>query len=196
MMSDLTHDLLQQRYHLIDGFLDHNIATTLYHFVHDLHQQGKLRPANIGQNATKTSSIRNDTLFWLDEPTENPALNVYFSTLHDLRQQLNQHFFLGLDQIEAHAAVYPPGHFYKKHVDQFLTNNDRRISCVYYLNPHWTQAMQGELILYDSEQAVLRAIEPQHNRFICFESDLLHEVKPTNQTRYSLAAWLKVRRLD
>jgi SM-20-related protein len=92
-----------------------------------------------------------------------------------------------------HFAVYAPGSFYKRHVDQFATTKTRKISCVYYLNEKWLEEYQGELTLYDKENNLLQNVLPIGNRLICFNSELPHEVNPTLQTRYSITTWMKTR---
>jgi SM-20-related protein len=89
-----------------------------------------------------------------------------------------------------------PNGFYKKHVDQFATTKDRRISCVYYLNENWQPDFGGELTLYNTQDELLTHVQPLGNRFVCFNSDMPHEVCTAYQTRYSIAAWLKVRSLS
>jgi SM-20-related protein len=97
---------------------------------------------------------------------------------------------------EAHFAIYPPHHFYKKHVDQFTHSHDRKISCVFYLNEDWDPAHGGELILYNENDQPSTSILPIGNRMVCFNSTLVHEVQTTYRMRYSIASWLKSRPYD
>ena len=124
------------------------------------------------------------------------AVNTYLSEIKKLSETLNQSLFLGLVDYEAHFSIYQPNNFYKKHVDQFATTQDRRISCVYYLNDEWREAFGGELKLYNKTDQLLANIMPIGNRFVCFNSDIPHEVCTAHQTRYSIAAWLKIRSME
>jgi len=89
--------------------------------------------------------------------------------------------------------VYEPGAFYRKHIDQFRHNKDRKVSCVYYLNLDWQEKDGGQLCLYDENENCLQSLFPLANRLVFFRSDLLHEVCITYRTRYSIASWLKSR---
>ena len=180
---------------VMDNFLPENHYQNLRTTIQALHQDGSFKSAKIGQNtrANHVPSIRNDQIYWLDEHMPNTAVQAYFTEMDNIKRTLNQSLFLGLNNIESHFAVYQPGNFYKKHVDQFLTTMDRRISCVYYLNEHWQPEHSGELVLYHQDNNPPVNIEPYGNRLVCFTSDLPHEVNTTYHTRYSIAGWLKVR---
>ena len=195
LTDELAENIYKRGFHIIDHFLD----DPHYHALSDLlktrYELGKLNEAKIGhrERANNNISVRQDKTSWLDDVPGNPAINAYFSAIHAIRLNLNQSLFLGLTDFETHFAVYPPGAFYKKHVDQFKTTQDRRISCVYYLNKTWQQEFGGELTLYNIADQKLCSVLPRGNRFVCFSSELPHEVCETQQTRYSIAGWLKIR---
>ena len=193
--TQLADEILLQGYHLIDNFLAEEHFLALSDTIKETHNNGYFNQARIGHKLEKTynSTIRNDQIFWLDNDGCNVAISGYFTEMDKLCNTLNQALFLGLTNYEAHFAIYQPNNFYKKHVDQFATTQDRRISCVYYLNDSWQQEFGGELILYDKNDQPLSTIMPLGNRFICFNSDMAHEVSTAYQTRYSIATWLKVR---
>lgn len=191
----ISNDLCNKGYHLIDNFLELEHYQTLCSMAHQKNQKGEFRDAKIGRTIQEhqNTSIRTDTIFWLDEHSENPAIQAYLNKNKALMQLFNQCFFLSLVEFETHFACYPPGSFYKRHIDQFSTNKSRKISCVYYLNPNWQKEFGGELTLYTKENQFLQNINPLGNRFICFNSELPHEVALTHNTRYSLAGWMKTR---
>ena len=191
----LTNTICQDGYHVIDNFLDPHHYHSLCKTIQNLHDNGQCKPAKIGKNQKQNlnTTIRNDQIVWIDKQGGNDAIAAYFKKIDALCETLNQSLFLGLIDYEAHFAVYQPNGFYKKHIDQFATTQDRRISCVYYLNKDWQQDFGGELMLYDTKDQPLSRIKPIGNRFVCFNSDLPHEVCTAYQTRYSIAAWLKVR---
>ena len=193
--NHIADDLCVRGFHVIDNFLTPDHYNGLRESLKLLHEGQYFHPARIGNKSGKTANslIRNDEICWLNDHKNNTAITDYFSEIDAFRGRLNQSLFLGLADYEAHFAIYQPGNFYKKHVDQFATTKDRRISCVYYLNEHWEQTFGGELMLYDKEDTLLTKIMPLGNRFICFNSDLPHEVCTAYQTRYSIAGWLKVR---
>lgn len=195
-MQDIAEYIYRQGYCIVDNYLDISCLNGLQAHVHSLYNNGSLSQSKIGrqQNSTLNAKIRNDEIFWLEENSANDNVSSYFAALNDLKLHLNQTLFLGLMRYEAHFAAYQPGSFYKKHVDQFKSNQDRKISCVYYLNTEWEPEFGGELILYDQEDVVLERILPTANRLVCFTSDMPHEVLTTRQhTRYSIAGWFKTR---
>lgn len=193
--KQIENEIHRHGFHVIDNFLPKVHYQSLCRIIEELHTDGSFQAAKIGQNANTKhlSTIRNDQIYWLDEDMQDPAIQAYFNELNRIKTTLNESLFLGLNNLEAHFAVYKPGSFYKKHVDQFATNLDRRISCVYYLNEHWKPEQGGELMMYNNENQLLTHIEPKGNRLVCFSSDLPHEVKTTHNLRYSIAAWMKVR---
>lgn len=189
----LADEIYSQGFHIIDNFLEPPAFQTLRETAELMHNQGHFRQAKVGHqiNAAHHSTIRNDKICWLDEDSTDSALNCYFEKIHEITQILNQTLFLGLKDFETHFAIYQPGSFYKKHVDQFKGSNDRRISCVYYLNSDWQEEQGGQLMLYDCEDKLLTSVLPQGNRFVCFSSELPHEVCATQETRCSITGWLK-----
>jgi SM-20-related protein len=158
--------------------------------------RGVVRPAKIGPSngAKEDKAIRGDKIAWLDEPYQDPSINTFHHQINQLKRALNQSLFLGLDNFESHIAIYPPGTFYRRHVDQFHTKKERRISCVFYLNDHWESSYGGELRIYSIEGELIGSTLPLKNRFVCFESHLPHEVTTAYQPRYSIATWLKILR--
>ena len=192
-MNTQTHiadGIYQHGFHIIDNFLDSDHYNALRTTIQLIHQNGYFKQAKIGQKLDQNlnASIRNDQIFWLDNQGDNHSINAYFDAITRLSETLNQALFLGLVDYEAHFAIYQPNNFYKKHVDQFATTQDRRISCVYYLNDEWREAFGGELKLYNKTDQLLANIMPIGNRFVCFNSDIPHEV--------CTAAWLKIRSME
>lgn len=191
----LVEALSTQGYYLIDDFLEQEHHTALLAMAQDLYQQGLFNEAKIGKNtqAHHNKKIRTDEIFWLDEEGDHPGIKAYLNKIRAIANLLNQQFFLGISEFETHFAAYQPGSFYKKHCDQFSISKSRKISCVYYLNAHWDETFGGELKLYQQNDQLIQTIHPQGNRFVCFNSELPHEVCVTRQPRYSLTGWLKTR---
>lgn len=189
----MLENLCAQGYHLIENFLDTTSFQQLQLLAQDKCQQGLFKAAKIGINnqLQRNETIRGDAICWIDEEEVQPALQTYLTKIKQLAQCFNQSLFLGLNELETHFAIYQPGSFYKKHIDQFATAKDRKISYVYYLNNDWSEAFGGQLKLYNQEDELINSITPKGNRFICFNSELPHEVALTHQTRYSITGWMK-----
>lgn len=191
----ISDDIYAHGFHIIDGFLSHHHFTHLQEQAYDLYQKGLMKPAKIGfdEHAGLNQTIRRDQTSWLGEDSDIPALNAYFLQAKQIAAVLNERFFLGIAHFESHFAVYQPGNFYKKHCDQSIKSKARKISCVYYLNSDWQSEFGGQLKLYNAEDELIQEVHPQGNRFICFDSELIHEVCVTHQTRFSIAGWMKCR---
>lgn len=135
-------------------------------------------------------NIRSDSIAWIEsENKEMPQGQGFLGVLDNLANQFNRSFFAGIRRVEAHYACYGKGNFYARHVDNPTGQNNRVFSCVFYLNTDWTTDDGGALIIYndDNEHSVL----PSANRMVIFDSNIAHEVKPAQRTRYSIAAWLR-----
>lgn len=186
-----------QQFAILNEFLPELDYQALLNLAKDGYARGKFRAARVGstEQATLNQDIRSDQISWLDDSSTNPAMKAYYVAMNDLIKTLNQKFYLGLAEFETHFAIYQPGDFYRKHSDQFKSNQDRRISCVYYLNTQWDSADGGELQLYDQHDNKLATVAPLGNRLVCFDSSLPHEVYPTHKTRYSIAGWFKTKPL-
>lgn len=193
MNTQLVEDICSKGYHIIDGFLPETDACELHKHALALYHRNQFRNAKIGHLDTQqlAREIRGDAIFWLEEDAQDIPLSAYFTRIKELCTILNHELFLGINEVEAHYAIYPRDSFYKRHVDQFKDNCSRQISCVYYLNPNWQPESAGYLHLFTQENQPLTAIAPKMNRFVCFKSDLPHEVDCTKTERISIAAWLK-----
>ena len=99
---------------------------------------GALQPAGVGRGSAHgvQEGVRGDHIQWL-EPSQCAAGDRYLAMLDDLRGQLNQALYLGLEDYEGHFALYPPGTFYQKHLDRFRDDDRRAVSAVFYLNSDW-----------------------------------------------------------
>jgi SM-20-related protein len=136
--------------------------------------------------------VRRDRICWLDR--SHQPVQFYLDWAEQLRQRLNREFFLGLFDYECHYAHYQKGAFYKKHLDAFKGNSNRRLSSILYLNPNWQAADGGELVLYAGDgETVLETVLPSFGTMVLFLSEEFpHEVLPAKRSRYSLTGWYRV----
>jgi len=137
--------------------------------------------------------IRGDFIYWLNPKNLSVLQNIYFGKIDELRLFLNREFFLALENFEAHFAVYPPKGFYKRHLDQFLSQQLRMITCITYLNFDWKKEYGGILRIYDyKDDRKFEDVIPNAGTFVCFRSDkIYHEVLPSTKQRFSLTGWLR-----
>lgn len=134
------------------------------------------------------SHIRSDHILWIDE--QLLIAQRHIQALEHLSQTLNQAFYLGIKEVEAHFACYNAGEFYALHRDNPQQKNDRIISTVFYLHESWQEDWGGQLRLQDKNNQ-WHIIQPLTNRLVIFQSDLLHEVLLSKQQRLSITAWLR-----
>lgn len=183
--------LREQGFIVIDNALPDDIALSLQTVAYD-HLES-FQPAGIGRAEDKqvVKKIRGDEISWISGDT--PATQQYLDIMQDIQQNLNRACLLGLKRYEAHYAYYPPGGFYKRHVDAFRGGNNRMVTTVYYLNKNWQPSHAGELRLYGEQEQWLADIAPVHNRLLVFMSEEFpHEVLPTTEDRFSVAGWFRI----
>ena len=160
-----------------------------------LQAEGALAQAAIGRNDGRSlrDDIRADRTRWLDDPRCGPAAGVFLERLDALRIALNRRLFLGLDEVEAHYAAYPPGGGYARHRDRFRDSDARVVSLVTYLNEDWEADDGGALRLHFEEDGGGEScidFAPTRGS-VCFLSELEHEVLPARRERLSIAAWFR-----
>lgn len=165
-----------------------------------LQAETALAPAAVGRGThAHRADLRGDNTLWLDDPRCGAAAKQLLAALDDLREALNPRLFLGLTDIEAHYAAYPPGAGYTRHRDRFRDDDarllssralsSRMLSLVSYLNDDWRAADGGALRLHLDYGAI--DILPLGGTSVCFLSELEHEVLPAKRERLSIAAWFR-----
>ncbi|MGC5699393.1 2OG-Fe(II) oxygenase [Pseudomonas sp. NFXW11] len=155
--------------------------------------EGELAPAGVGRGPAQEirEGIRGDHIQWL-EPGQAEASDTYLGLMDSLREALNRGLFLGLEDFECHFALYPPGAFYKRHVDRFRDDDRRMVSAVIYLNSQWLPEHGGQLRMYLAGQE--HDVDPVGGRLVVFLSgELPHEVLPATRERLSLTGWFRRR---
>lgn len=160
-----------------------------------LWRQGDFMEATVGKGSERQrrSEIRADFIHWLAEGELTPAQQRYWGFIDGLRHEINQAFYLNVQDFEAHLAIYPTGAFYKRHLDQHRQTQRRQIACILYLNADWEASDGGQLRIYPEEDDWERFVDvvPRGGTFVCFRCDTIyHEVLPASRQRVSLTGWL------
>lgn len=158
--------------------------------------EGEFRRAGVGrgENLQVRPEVRRDEVMWLDQENLSPLQHQYWQVVDELRLTLNKELYLNLKGFEAHYTQYPPGAFYKRHIDQFKQVQYRIISCIIYLNADWKKEDGGQLRIYSNKDGLESFVDiwPQAGTFTCFMSDSIeHEVLPTNRERNSITGWIR-----
>jgi SM-20-related protein len=182
--------LAERGFVVIDNFLSLQEVNQILDDESFRHATDNMRRAGIGKSTAHqiNEAIRGDYITWIDEKTARNPLRIYIQRMKDMMQYLNRALYLSLKDIEAHMTVYPPGTFYKRHLDQFRADDHRKLSTICYLNEGWTTSDGGQLRMYLPSGA--QDVLPIAGRLVCFRSDQIeHEVLPGKRGRRSLTGW-------
>ena len=177
---------------ICDHFLPAALALKLQQNLLALEQADRLRLAGIGNDPVKdpNQQKRGDRIFWIDNDSTEPAEADFFKLIGEFIVYLNQSCYTGINACEFHYALYETGSSYKKHVDQFQTNAERKFSLVSYLNTDWLSTDGGELCIYQPGHT--EKILPNMEKAVLFRSDRCeHEVLEAGRPRMSITGWLK-----
>lgn len=143
-----------------------------------------------GPNRTERPDLRGDKTQWLHTSDASFAQRVYFEAMDELRCGLNRELMLGLDELEAHFAMYAPGTRYARHRDRFRDGDARVLSSVLYLSDDWRASDGGALRLYLHDRHL--DIYPFAGKLVLFLSaDFEHEVLAATRDRLSIAGWFR-----
>jgi SM-20-related protein len=142
-------------------------------------------------NLLQDTKVRSDKIYWLDKSHDDPHENAFFLLMDDFVQFLNQTCYTGIKSYEFHYAMYEKGSFYKRHFDQFRSDDSRIFSMITYLNDEWKDGDGGELSIYH-DNGHIQNIIPCIGKSVFFKSeDMEHEVLETFVPRLSITGWLK-----
>jgi len=154
---------------------------------------GDFHPAAVGSGEGRRvrPDVRGDDILWVSSP-DCAAEQRLLARLEQLRLTLNRELSLGLFELECHYAAYPPGAAYARHLDRFVTDASRVVSCIVYLNPGWSAADGGALRLHVGDGTV--DVLPEGGTLATFLSERFwHEVLPATRLRLSLTGWFRRR---
>ena len=193
-LDPLLDDLAEQGWAIATNALPVDLTLELAQECRARANQGALQPAGVGRGSAHgvQEGVRGDHIQWL-EPGQCAAGDRYLAMLDDLRGQLNQALYLGLEDYEGHFALYPPGTFYQKHLDRFRDDDRRAVSAVFYLNSDWLPEQGGALRLYLADGRELDVLPEAGTLVLFLSADLPHEVLPATRERLSLTGWLRRR---
>ena len=195
-ISSIIENIAQQGYAVVEQFINPQEIAYLAAQAKILHSAGEMHKAKTGITKVENSTLRGDFIHWIEASNASEAEMVYLNNMAKLQQAINQAFFLGLFELESHFAIYPPGAGYQKHLDQFIGKEERKVSCILYLNENWSSEDGGQLRMYLDQKNENRFIDisPQAGTLVVFlSSDFLHEVLPAKRERISVTGWFRTR---
>lgn len=190
-LERIVDGLAEQGYAVIDNFLDPAEVKAILGLEAFADAATSFKKAGIGKNQDLqiNEAIRGDYIQWVDRNTAPAPVKVYLDKLQTLIQAVNQGLFLSLKDYEVHMTVYPPGSYYKRHLDQFKKDDHRKLSVICYLNEDWREEHGGQLRMYLPGETL--DFLPLAGRLVCFRSDQIeHEVIAGTRARRSLTGWM------
>lgn len=191
VVDNAIDELASKGYAIVPNFINPENADYLYRYALGL-KDADWQQAGVGRadNYTTNTQVRRDRIRWLQ--AQDSVERAYLDTMATLQQQLNRQLFMGLFDYESHLAHYPPGAFYRKHLDAFKGRSNRILTTVVYLNPDWQVHDGGELVMYDDHHQVLKTVLPKAGTLVLFLSDtFVHEVREGHRDRYSITGWFR-----
>ncbi len=193
--QELSEQILQNNFGIVRHLFSDNMLKSMKEFCLLQYQQGEFEKAKIGKGIEKQriTEIRNDYILWLSDYAHEKTVRSFLDEIYQLMDYLSEFFRISLNRYEGHYAIYPPGSFYKKHLDQFSDASNRLISCVVYLNDEWDEKDGGQLRIYHKENGnEFTDIFPEFGKVVCFRSDCVeHEVIKTTEKRFSITGWMR-----
>lgn len=199
LFDHLANAIEHQGYAIVENFLRHADIIALAERCLESDAKGMLKPAAMGRglHRNEIAALRGDRTQWLTGEGHHPSEQGFLRELEVLRVNLNRRLLLGLQELEMHYALYPPGARYTRHSDCFRDENTRVLSAVCYLNQDWIPAHGGYLRLYlgsGSERFI--DIAPRGGTLVLFlAAEFEHEVLTTHQPRMSIVGWFRRRAL-
>ena len=193
-LPTLVDRLVDRGWFVGEHFIDPALCRALHDEIQLLVGHSALQAAGVGRGEAHQlrRDIRGDAIHWLNRDSQ--AQRDYLALMAGLQAQINQALYLGLFEFEAHFAHYPPGSFYRTHLDSFQGRANRVVSTVLYLTPDWPVDGGGEMAIYaeHDDTRELARVRPEAGTFTCFLSDRVpHAVLPTRYPRTSIAGWFR-----
>lgn len=190
--DELIDSFVSAKVGICNNFLPAELSAGLQLRMAALQQQGLMNAAGIGNSQIKDDKqlVRSDRIYWLNKNAENIYERGFLQYAEEFIARMNATCYSGINASEFHYAVYGVGSFYKRHKDQFKTDDSRKYSLVTYLNEDWLPEDGGQLQLFDNDK--LQQVMPEARTAVLFKSDETeHEVMVANRPRLSISGWLK-----
>lgn len=192
--EEVISSFLEKRVGISDEFLSPDLAFHLRSNLLAHYENENLRLAGIGNNHLlgQDITIRRDKIFWFERNTSDPFEKQFFTLIDNFVDYLNRSCYAGIKSYEFHYALYEKGAFYKRHLDQFKSDDSRVFSVIMYLNEGWSEKDGGELKIYYDKDESYDLIVPSNQKCVFFKSnELEHEVLLSNSSRMSVTGWLR-----
>ncbi|ETV98191.1 hypothetical protein H310_08919 [Aphanomyces invadans] len=200
----LRQGLESEGFCILRGFASNTVATAMRHEAERLYKEGYMFQSMSVDEQGKSFPKNNVFASELDGHEWDVAPTILHYTRSIMLQapsMLNELF----PELQISSRAYASklavslgdGASYPKHCDTAGLPDQRKVTMVYYLNPHWEPAHGGELQVYTKDGGVV-AVEPRSDTLAVFWSDqVVHDVRPCANAptderaqRYALTLWL------
>ncbi|MBP6686471.1 MAG: 2OG-Fe(II) oxygenase [Lacibacter sp.] len=192
IFNTLINSFIENKVGIAEDFLNKSLSLQLKANLIALYSESLLQAAGTGghANVNYNQLFRSDIIYWLDREHNNEHENSFFDVMDDFVKFLNETCYTGITSYEFHYTLYEKGSFYKRHLDQFRSDDSRKYSMIMYLNSEWVESDGGELCIYHEDR--VEQISPMSGKSVFFKSsELEHEVLISNKSRMSITGWLK-----
>jgi len=192
----LVGDLANNGFAVLHNAIIPNLIDRLVADCRKREEAGEMDRAAIGRDNhhIRETRIRQVDAAWLDGSADGEA--AFLALAEHLRIAINRRLFLGLFEFEAQFLTYPPGGFYKRHLDSLRGERNRIVSLVLYLNKGWQMSDGGELDIWNTnDDASVPAITVQPHAgtlVLMLSEEIPHAVRPSRATRRGIAGWFRV----
>lgn len=196
-LSAIAEQLATRGYAVIPEFLPAAACRQLADECLALRERGEFHRAGVGRGEMLKvrSDIRCDEIRWLDSSDCGTFQGAYLELMGAYQKALRRELFIPLVEFECFCAVYPPGSFYRKHLDQFRGVEQRTVTAILYLNEAWRPEDGGQLRIYLDEQRdeTLEILPCQGTLVTFLSANYWHEVLASKRDRISITGWFKTR---
>lgn len=207
---------------VFDNFLGAAAAGDIKVAADDIAGRGLMRKARMGKDGTQWADARarGDDMIWFNEllalvHAETSAcsgdgvdasaaasiqeLNKAVCKLKEAGEEVSSAVGgqFECSRMTFQLARYSDGARYVRHSDVSPQTPDRRLTCIYYMNPGWKKEDGGELRLYlpagrGGAQGHTDAcdVAPLMDRLLLFRSEIEHEVLSSHAPRQALSGWI------
>lgn len=193
LFERIAADITAKGFSINQACLSGGLADSLHRHALTM-DNAKYRAAGVGRGESflRSKFVRTDEICWITGDSE--VGNQWLTWANSLRLELNRKLLLGLFSFESHFSHYGIGDYYKRHRDAFRGDANRVLSLVLYLNPAWTAADGGELVIYNDDEGIeVSKVTPLIGTLVVFLSEEFpHEVLAARRDRYAIAGWYRV----
>jgi SM-20-related protein len=191
VFDTLINSYIDEKIGIAQHFIPKQLANGLRDHLKLLYRENSMLAAGTGNELVDHNQLfRSDVIYWLDRKHQDVHEDAFFDLMDKFVRYLNESCYTSITSYEFHYALYQPGTFYKKHTDQFKTDDSRQFSMIIYLTENWQPGDGGELSLYLSTG--IKNIVPGNDHTVFFKSsELEHEVLLTHKPRMSITGWFK-----